>query len=126
MSDIALKSLEPLEGNRRLAGAAIAIFVIAGAFALAALVPGGTSYPDAAVMPFADWIGALFLWFKNTFTWLTRGLTAVIDVPLDKGHVVVFSNNPIWRGETEGSYFLVFNALLNYDHLDAGRKLDPK
>jgi hypothetical protein len=51
---------------------------------------------------------------------------SVVDVPLDKGHVVVFSNNPIWRGETEGSYFLVFNALLNHDRLDAGRKLDPK
>jgi hypothetical protein len=51
---------------------------------------------------------------------------AVVDVPLDKGHVVAFSNNPIWRGETEGSYFLVFNALLNFDHLDAGRKLDQK
>jgi len=51
---------------------------------------------------------------------------AVVDVPLDKGHVVAFSNNPIWRGETEGSYFLVFNALLNFDQLDAGRKLDPR
>jgi Zinc carboxypeptidase len=51
---------------------------------------------------------------------------AVVDVPLDKGHVVAFSNNPIWRGETEGSYFLVFNALLNFDRLDAGRKLDAR
>jgi hypothetical protein len=51
---------------------------------------------------------------------------AVVDVPLDKGHVVVFSNNPIWRGETQGSYFLVFNALLNFDQLDAGRKLDAR
>ena len=51
---------------------------------------------------------------------------AVVDVPLDKGHVVAFSNNPIWRGETEGSYFLVFNALMNFDRLDAGRKLDPR
>jgi Zinc carboxypeptidase len=51
---------------------------------------------------------------------------AVVDVPVDKGHVVAFSNNPIWRGETEGSYFLVFNALLNFDRLDAGRKLDPR
>ena len=49
---------------------------------------------------------------------------AVVDVPLDKGHVVAFSNNPIWRGETQGSYFLVFNALLNFDQLDAGRKLE--
>ncbi|HJZ70223.1 MAG TPA: M14 family zinc carboxypeptidase [Vicinamibacterales bacterium] len=51
---------------------------------------------------------------------------AVVDVPLDKGHVVAFSNNPIWRGETQGSYFLVFNALMNFDHLDAGRKLDSR
>jgi len=51
---------------------------------------------------------------------------AVVDVPLEKGHVVLFSNNPIWRGETEGSYFLVFNALLNFDQLSAGRKLDPQ
>ena len=35
----------------------------------------------------------------------------VIDVPMAKGHVVLFSNNPIWRGETQGSYFLVFNAI---------------
>ncbi len=51
---------------------------------------------------------------------------AVVDVPLERGHVVAFSNNPIWRGETEGSYFLVFNALLNFDQLDAGWKVDPK
>jgi len=51
---------------------------------------------------------------------------AVVDIPLEKGHVVAFSNNPIWRGETEGSYFLVFNTLLNFDQLDAGRKLDVK
>ena len=46
---------------------------------------------------------------------------AVIDVPSGKGHVVLFSNNPVWRGETHGSSFLVFNALLNFDSLDAGR-----
>ena len=51
---------------------------------------------------------------------------AVIDVPLDKGHVVLFSPNPIWRGETQGTYGLVFNAILNFDYLDAGRTLDTK
>jgi hypothetical protein len=48
---------------------------------------------------------------------------AVIDSPYGQGHVVMFSNNPFWRAETKGSYFLVFNAILNFDHLDAGRKL---
>jgi hypothetical protein len=37
--------------------------------------------------------------------------------------VVLFSNNPFWRAETKGSYFLVFNAILNFDNLPAGRKL---
>ena len=51
---------------------------------------------------------------------------AVVDATLDKGHVVLFSNNPIWRGETLGSYFLVYNAIMNFDQLGAGRKLDSK
>jgi len=50
----------------------------------------------------------------------------VVDVPVEKGHVVLFSNNPIWRGETLGSYFLVFNAILNFDQLGAGRTLDAE
>ncbi|MDX6527972.1 MAG: hypothetical protein QOH41_262 [Blastocatellia bacterium] len=47
---------------------------------------------------------------------------AVIDSPLERGHVVLFSNNPFWRGQTSGSYFLVFNTILNFDSLNAGRK----
>ncbi|HEY8461920.1 MAG TPA: hypothetical protein VIM99_16135, partial [Blastocatellia bacterium] len=48
---------------------------------------------------------------------------AVIDVPYEQGHVLLFSNNPFWRAETQGSYFLIFNAILNFDQLNAGRKL---
>ena len=51
---------------------------------------------------------------------------AVIDVPSGRGHVVLFSTNPMWRGQTKGSYFLVFNTILNFDNLNAGRKLDEK
>jgi hypothetical protein len=50
----------------------------------------------------------------------------VVDVPVGKGHVVLFANNPIYRGETIGSYSLVFNAIMNFDSLNAGRKLDEK
>jgi len=32
----------------------------------------------------------------------------------------MFANNPMWRSETQGSYFLLFNAAMNYDHLSAG------
>jgi hypothetical protein len=48
---------------------------------------------------------------------------AIVDSPYGEGHVVLFSNNPFWRAETKGSYFLVFNAILNFDSLNAGRKL---
>ena len=51
---------------------------------------------------------------------------AVIDVPMESGHVVLFSNNPIYRGETRGSYSLVLNTILNFDSLNAGRKLDAR
>jgi hypothetical protein len=50
----------------------------------------------------------------------------VVDVPVGKGHVVLFANNPIYRGATIGSDFLVFNTILSFDNLDAGRKLDAR
>ncbi len=46
---------------------------------------------------------------------------AVVDCPVGKGHVVLFANNPMWRGETHGSHALVFNAILHWNHLGAGR-----
>ncbi|MGA2421988.1 MAG: M14 family zinc carboxypeptidase [Candidatus Acidiferrum sp.] len=46
---------------------------------------------------------------------------AVVDAPTGKGHVVLFSINPVYRGETRGTYSLVLNTILNFDSLDAGR-----
>jgi hypothetical protein len=46
---------------------------------------------------------------------------AVIDSPMGKGHVVLFAINPMWREETQGSFALLFNAIMNFDHLDVGR-----
>lgn len=47
---------------------------------------------------------------------------AVLDVPQGVGHVILFSINPVYRGETESTYALVLNAILNFDSLNAGRK----
>ena len=47
---------------------------------------------------------------------------AVVDVPSGNGHVVLFSINPVYRGETRGTYSLVLNTILNFDSLNAGRK----
>jgi hypothetical protein len=41
----------------------------------------------------------------------------VVDAHLGQGNVLLFGNNPIYRGETIGTYALVFNAILNYQHL---------
>ncbi len=41
----------------------------------------------------------------------------VVDAHLGRGNVLLFANNPIYRGETIGTYALVFNAIMNHDHL---------
>ena len=41
----------------------------------------------------------------------------VVDAHYGDGNVLLFANNPIYRGETIGSYALVMNAILNFDHL---------
>jgi hypothetical protein len=39
---------------------------------------------------------------------------AVVEVPLGKGHLLLFAINPIWRGSTIGSHPLVWNAILQH------------
>jgi hypothetical protein len=48
------------------------------------------------------------------------GKAAIVDVPVGRGHVVMFANNPMWRHQTHGSFSLLFNAILNYDNLGVG------
>jgi hypothetical protein len=45
------------------------------------------------------------------------GHPAVVDAQYGKGHVLLFANNPIWRGETIGSYKMFFNAVTHYASL---------
>jgi glycine betaine/proline transport system permease protein len=62
----------------------IAVFV--GTYLLYRLsqgVPWLHDYPAAAVVPFADWISAFMNWLRANFTWLTRGISAAVGVPLD-------------------------------------------
>ena len=47
---------------------------------------------------------------------------AALDLPLGSGHIVMFALRPFWRWQTQGTYFLAFNAILNWDHLDAGSR----
>ena len=49
------------------------------------------------------------------------GRAAAVDVRVGKGHMVLFALRPFWRWQTQGTYMLGFNAILNWDHLDAGK-----
>jgi hypothetical protein len=49
------------------------------------------------------------------------GRPAIVDIPVGKGHIVMFANNPMWRHQTHGNFALLFNAILNFDSLGIGR-----
>ena len=49
------------------------------------------------------------------------GRALAIDQALGKGHVVMFALRPYWRWQTQGTYALGFNTIINWDHLDAGK-----
>ena len=53
------------------------------------------------------------------------GKPAVVDIQRGKGHYLLFANNPMWRQETQGSWCLLFNAMLNYQSLHVGRAAPP-
>ena len=65
--------------------------------------------------------------FSSTACSTRRGSIAehavVVNAHLGQGNVLLFGNNPVYRGETVGNYALVFNAILNYQHL--GRETAP-
>ncbi|MEO5818607.1 MAG: M14 family zinc carboxypeptidase [Gemmatimonadaceae bacterium] len=48
------------------------------------------------------------------------GKAAVVDAPVGKGHVVLFGIRPMWRYETQGSYAMLLNAMVNWNSLGVG------
>lgn len=49
------------------------------------------------------------------------GRAQLVDAPIGTGHVVMFAIRPFWRWQTQGTYFLGFNAILHWNDLGAGR-----
>jgi hypothetical protein len=45
----------------------------------------------------------------------------IVDAPVGQGHVVMFAIRPFWRWQTQGTFMLGFNAIMNWNDLDAGR-----
>ncbi len=46
----------------------------------------------------------------------------IVDSQLGKGHVVMFSIRPFWRWQTQGTFIMGFNALMNWNDLSANGK----
>jgi len=53
---------------------------------------------------------------------LLANRAAALDQRLGTGHVVMFAIRPFWRWQTQGTYTLGFNAIMNWNDLDAGRE----
>jgi len=44
----------------------------------------------------------------------------VIDSPVGKGHLVMFTIRPFWRWQTQGTFIMGFNTIMNWNDLGAG------
>jgi len=45
----------------------------------------------------------------------------LVDETVGKGHIVMFAFRPYWRWQTQGTFAMGFNAIVNWNHLDAGK-----
>jgi hypothetical protein len=73
-------------------------------------------YRPNVILRFADAKGLLISGLLDNGSAIAE-LPLVVNAHLGKGNVLLFANNPVYRGETIGCYALVFNAITNFDHL---------
>ena len=52
---------------------------------------------------------------------LLSGRAQLVDESVGKGHIVLFAFRPYWRWQTQGTFAIGFNAIMNWNHLDAGK-----
>jgi hypothetical protein len=45
----------------------------------------------------------------------------LVDEKIGTGHIVMFAFRPYWRWQTQGTYAMGFNAIMNWNDLDAGK-----
>ena len=45
----------------------------------------------------------------------------LVDEKVGSGHVVMFAFRPYWRWQTQGTFAMGFNAIMNWNDLDAGK-----
>lgn len=74
------------------------------------------SYRPNVILRFTDAKGLLLSGLLDKANSIAEH-AIVVDAHLGEGNVLLFANNPVYRGETIGSYGLVFNAILNRERL---------
>ncbi|HEV2289646.1 MAG TPA: M14 family zinc carboxypeptidase [Candidatus Acidoferrales bacterium] len=88
--------------------------------------PGAREYVSAYIPPKPLWPHVVLRFADEKNLWVSGMLDggqalaqspAIVDVPVGRGHVVLFAINPMWRQITQGSFMLLLNAAMNYDHL---------
>ncbi len=82
---------------------------------------GGSDTGPRVVMRFPDDASQILLSGTLDGGEALEGRAQVVDEPLGDGHLVMFAIRPYWRWQTQGTFFLGFNAILNWNDLNAGR-----
>ncbi|MEX2152595.1 MAG: hypothetical protein WD825_04600, partial [Gemmatimonadaceae bacterium] len=88
--------------------------------------PGGAAQPDPATRPrvvlqFPSSPSDMLLSGTLAGGQVLANRAQVVDAPIGTGHVVMFAIRPFWRWQTQGTFMLGFNTILNWNDLDAGR-----
>jgi Zinc carboxypeptidase len=85
--------------------------------------PGGAGGPDSprVVLSFPSSPDEMLLSGVLVGGQALANRAQVVDIPVGQGHVVSFAIRPFWRWQTQGTFFLGFNTILNWNDLDAGR-----
>ncbi|HSG07309.1 MAG TPA: M14 family zinc carboxypeptidase [Longimicrobiales bacterium] len=52
-----------------------------------------------------------------------KGRPAIVDVPVGLGRLLMYSTNPVYRWQNHGEFNMLFNAIMNYDDLEAKKPI---
>jgi zinc carboxypeptidase len=94
----------------------------AGAPAAAPGLPGVSADPDAhtrVVMQFPAKASDMLLSGTLVGGDALASRAQLVDESVGKGHIVMFAFRPYWRWQTQGTFAMGFNAIVNWNHLDA-------
>jgi hypothetical protein len=87
-------------------------------------IPGFTPDPSSStrvVMTFPNKADDMLLSGTLENGDLLAGRAQLVDESVGKGHIVLFAFRPYWRWQTQGTFAIGFNAIMNWNHLDAGK-----